>query len=65
MNVLVNPSGRFGAPATEPGPSGAGHEFMRVSFNKWCCLAVRILLARRAWLWYRGWVLAVVGMPVS
>src|SRR5207344_1079300 len=24
VNVPVNPSGRFGAPETEPGPSGAG-----------------------------------------
>src|SRR6516162_7452776 len=32
VNVAVNPSGRFGAPATEPGPSGVADEFMRVSF---------------------------------
>jgi hypothetical protein len=24
VNVPVNPSGRFGAPETEPGPSGVG-----------------------------------------
>src|SRR5215831_4720267 len=34
VNVLVNPSGRFGAPETEPGPSGTGSplddELMRV-----------------------------------
>ncbi len=33
VNVPVNPSGRFGAPATEPGPSGMAGEFMRVSLD--------------------------------
>src|SRR6516165_8161352 len=36
VNVVVNPSGRCGAPATEPGPSGAGRaddELMRISFH--------------------------------
>jgi hypothetical protein len=34
----VNPSGRFGAPETEPGPSGvdsgAEDELMRISFHR-------------------------------
>src|SRR5580704_5585678 len=30
----MNPSGRFGAPATEPGPSGMAEEFMTVSFSR-------------------------------
>jgi hypothetical protein len=34
VNVAVNPSGRFGAAETEPGPSGMADEFMRVSFNR-------------------------------
>src|SRR5271165_4680165 len=34
MNVPVNPSGRCGAPATEPGPSGMPEEFMGVSFSR-------------------------------
>jgi hypothetical protein len=36
VNVSLNPAGRFGAPETEPGPSGvdceAEDELMRVSF---------------------------------
>jgi hypothetical protein len=28
VNVPVNPSGRFGAPETEPGPSGVGDELL-------------------------------------
>ena len=32
VNVPVNPSGRFGAPETEPGPSGMDGEFMRIPF---------------------------------
>jgi hypothetical protein len=35
--VSVNPSGRFGAPETERGPSGVGRwaedELMRISFH--------------------------------
>jgi hypothetical protein len=38
MNVSVNPAGRFGAPETEPGPSGVGtlvwDELMRICFPK-------------------------------
>ena len=33
VNVPVNPSGRFGAPETEPGPSGLDGEFMRFPFT--------------------------------
>jgi hypothetical protein len=37
VNVSVNPAGRFGAPETEPGPSGADSgaeaELMRISFH--------------------------------
>jgi hypothetical protein len=37
VNVSVNPAGRFGAPETEPGPSGvdsgAEDELMRISFH--------------------------------
>ena len=33
VNVPVNPSGRFGAPETEPGPSGKDGEFMRNPFT--------------------------------
>jgi hypothetical protein len=37
VNVSVNPAGRFGAPETEPGPSGVGRraeeELMRISFH--------------------------------
>jgi hypothetical protein len=37
VNVPVNPSGRFGAPETEPGPSGAGRrasdELTRIPFH--------------------------------
>jgi hypothetical protein len=36
--VSVNPAGRFGAPETEPGPSGVGSpvedELMTLSFHK-------------------------------
>ena len=36
VNVSVNPAGRFGAPETEPGPSGVGRwvddKLMRISF---------------------------------
>ena len=37
VNVSVKPSGRFGAPDTEPGPSGtvnSVNEFMTLSFDK-------------------------------
>src|SRR5215216_2253713 len=38
VNVSVNPSGRFGAPETEPGPSGVGRwvedELIRISFHR-------------------------------
>jgi hypothetical protein len=38
VNVSVNPAGRFGAPETEPGPSGVGRwvedELMRISFQE-------------------------------
>src|SRR5215216_7102085 len=41
VNVSVNPSGRFGAPETERGPSGvdsgAEDELMRISFS-WLAL---------------------------
>jgi|SRR5436190_22205910 hypothetical protein len=36
VNVPVNPSGRFGAPETEPGPSGVGRladELMTIPFT--------------------------------
>jgi hypothetical protein len=37
VNVSVSPSGRFGAPETEPGPSGvdsgAEDALMRISFH--------------------------------
>jgi hypothetical protein len=32
-NVSVNPSGRFGAPDAEPGPSGLEAELMTLSFH--------------------------------
>jgi hypothetical protein len=39
-NVSVNPEGRFGAPETEPGPSGTGRPFdcarMGISFQRMC-----------------------------
>src|SRR5215470_360677 len=39
VKVSVNPAGRFGAPETEPGPSGMGgpvdDELMRVPFHEW------------------------------
>src|SRR5215213_2749982 len=38
VNVSVNPSGRFGAPETEPGPSGVGRwvedELTTISFHE-------------------------------
>jgi hypothetical protein len=38
VNVSVNPAGRFGAPETEPGPSGVDSgvddELMRISFRE-------------------------------
>jgi len=40
VNVPANPSGRCGAPETEPGPSGVGDEFMRSPFHPWYCLTV-------------------------
>jgi hypothetical protein len=38
VNVSVNPAVRFGAPETEPGPSGeeTGDELMRFSFRETC-----------------------------
>ena len=33
VNVPVNPAGRFGAPDTEPGPSGVDDELMRIPFR--------------------------------
>jgi hypothetical protein len=33
VKVSLNPSGRFGAPATEPGPEGMD-ELMRISFQE-------------------------------
>src|SRR6185312_1779193 len=33
VKVSVNPAGRFGAPETEPGPSGVAGEVMRISFH--------------------------------
>jgi hypothetical protein len=44
VNVPANPSGRFGASETEPGPSGVEDESIRIPFRKWYCLTV----ARRA-----------------
>jgi hypothetical protein len=41
VNVPVNPSGRFGAPETEPGPSGVGDELlMTFPFHTWSCLTI-------------------------
>jgi len=44
VNVPVNPSGRCGAPETEPGPSGVGRpaedELTRISFHEWYCLTI-------------------------
>ena len=38
VNVSLNPVGRFGAPETEPGPSGVGRpaedELMGIPFHK-------------------------------
>src|SRR5215469_13476949 len=42
VNVSVNPAGRFGAPETEPGPSGTDGEVMRISFYTWYCSRSRI-----------------------
>jgi hypothetical protein len=44
VNVPVKPSGRFGAPETEPGPSGTGRPaetaLMTISFRTWACLTI-------------------------
>ena len=34
VNVPANPSGRCGAPETEPGPSGVEDELIRIPFHK-------------------------------
>ena len=37
VNVSMNPAGRFGAPETQPAPSGVGkyvNELMRVPFTR-------------------------------
>src|SRR5215471_5488431 len=50
VNVPVNPAGRFGAPETEPGPSGVGGEVIRIPFHAWYCLTiVRRAGASRQW----------------
>jgi hypothetical protein len=49
VNVLVNPSGRFGAPETEPGPCGAGDELlMTFPFTRGPASRSRPEWARRA-----------------
>lgn len=40
VKVPVNPAGRFGAPKTEPGPSGVDGEVMRIPFHAWYCLTI-------------------------
>ena len=43
VNVSVNPAGTFGAPETEPGPSGWEDELMRTSFHR---ASRRLMLVR-------------------
>lgn len=46
--MSANPSGRFGAPETEPGPSGGHGEFMRIPFTSGIASPSRIERARSA-----------------
>ena len=49
VNVPVNPAGRFGAPETEPGPSGVASDvFMRIPFHRWHSLTIARRAAHRA-----------------
>ena len=52
VNVPVNPAGRFGAPETEPGPSGMGRpvddELIRIPFHEWHGLTIARRTAYRA-----------------
>jgi hypothetical protein len=42
VKVSVNAAGRFGAPETEPGPSGmaAADELMMIPSHQWSCLTI-------------------------
>jgi len=54
----VNPAGRFGAPVTEPGPSGVDGEVMRIPFHTWYCLTIVLRAgASRQWASLAAWPL--------
>jgi hypothetical protein len=60
VNVPVNPAGRFGAPETEPGPSGVDGEVMTIPFHAWYRLTI-VLRARVAPVGIPGHLAAVRG----